>query len=360
MRAIPSLALIAAALALTACDKPKPPAAKTVRPVLSMVVSQSSVGGLALAGSVQARVQTAFSFRTLGRMIARPVNAGDLVVAGQTLAAIDPISLKLAAQAAAAQLTSSQALLANAVGVEERQIQLLKTNSTTQALVEAAQQSRASAQSGVARAQAALAKAREQLDYAILKSDFAGVVTSVSGEIGQTVAPGQAVVTVAEPGTRDAVIDVPDSLAKALKIGGPFVVALQLNPSVAVKGAVREIAPEADAATRTRRVKIALDNPPDTFRLGSTITASLDSGVKSVFRLPTSAILKKDGGDFVWIVDPKTQAVATRKVADAASDEGWVDVSDGLEASMRVVTAGVHSLAEGQIVRADAESEAAR
>ena len=185
-------------------------------------------------------------------------------------------------------------------------------------------------------------------------------VTAVSGEVGQTVSPGQAVVTVAKPEARDAVIDIPEADAGGLKLGGEFVVSLQLNPAVKAKGVVREIAPEADAATRTRRVKIALDNPPDTFRLGSTVTASLASRVKSAFRLPASALLKKEDGDFVWIVDPKTQAVATRKVSDEASDDGWVDVSDGLEASMRVVTAGVHSLAEGQIVRADAESEAAR
>ena len=342
---------------LSGCDPAKPPETKPVRPVLSMLVSQSSIGGLALAGTVQPRVQTAFAFRVLGRLIARPVNTGDVVAADQVLAAIDPVALKLAAQATAAELASSQAQLANALGVEERQAQLIKTNATTQATYEAAQQARAAAQASVARAQSSLAKAREQLDYAVLKADFGGVVTSVSGEVGQTVSPGQAIVNVAKPEARDAVIDIPEADAGGLKLGGEFIVALQLNADIRVKGVIREIAPEADAATRTRRVKIALDNPPDTFRLGSTVTARLASQSKFAFRLPASALLKKDGGDFVWIVDPKTSTVSTRKVAATMASDGLIDVSEGLEPSTRVVTAGVHSLGEGQAVKIEPETK---
>ena len=351
MRRAATIAAALAVLAVAACDRPAGQSRTPIRPVLSMKVSQSSATGLALAGTVQPRVRTAFAFRVLGRMIARPVNTGDLVGKDQALAAIDPVALKLATQAAAAELSSSEAQLANAIGVEERQSQLLKSSTTTQALLEAAQQSRAAAQASVSRARAALAKAREQLDYTVLKSDFAGVVTSVGAEVGQTVSPGEAIVTVAEPASRDAVIDIPDAYANGLAIGERFSVALQLDPSIAATGAIREIAPAADAATRTRRVKIALDNPPATFRLGSTITASLASGQASAFRLPASALLEKDGHDFVWIVDPETATVATRAIEVSARGVDFVDVRGGLESRMRVVTAGVHSLTEGQAVK---------
>ena len=343
-------------LSLAACQKPAAEAPAPMRPVLSMVVAPSFDSGLALAGTVQARVQTVFAFRVLGRMIARPVNTGDFVEKGQILAAIDPVALRFAAQSAEAALSSSEAQLANAIGVEERQSQLLKTNATTQALYEAAEQSRAAAQAGVTQAQSALVKAREQLDYAVLKSDFAGVVTSVGAEVGQTVSPGQAIVEVAEPGARDAVIDIPDADAGGLAIGGQFKVALQLDPAIQATGSVREIAPAADAATRTRRVKIALDNPPATFRLGSTITASLATETKSVVRLPRSAVLDKDGRHYVWIVDPKSSTVSTREVRIGSASDDFVDVPSGVEPAMRVVTAGVHSLVEGQSVKIEAEA----
>ena len=339
-----------AALALAACSKPAaetPPA----RPVLSTLAAETTVDPLRLAGVVSARMETPFSFRVLGRLTARPVNIGDLVTKDQTLAAIDPVALQLGVRSAEADLASAEAQLANALGVAERQTTLLKTNTTTQAQVDAAEQARAFTLAGQTRARAALAKANEVLGYSVLKADFAGVVTNTGAEVGQTVSPGQMVVDIADPALRDAVIDAPDAAAATLAIGDAFEVAAQLDPTVRVGGMVREIAPQADAATRSRRVKIALDHPPDAFRLGSTITAWPVNDQRKAVRLPASAILMKDGKALVWIVDPATSKVSTRAVTLADAGANPVEVTGGLEPAMRVVTAGVHSLTEGSLVR---------
>jgi RND family efflux transporter MFP subunit len=343
------LALLAV-LALAGCDKPQP-AAAPVRPVMSALVAETTVDPLALAGVVAARVETPFAFRVLGRLVSRPAQIGDLVQKGQTLAAIDPLAVQLGVRSAEADLASAQAQLANALGVAERQGALLKTNATTQAQVDAAEQARASALAGQNRALAALAKAKEELDYAVLKSDFSGVVTNTGAEVGQTVSPGQMVVDVADPSERDAVIDAPDAAAATLALGTPFEVAAQLDPETRATGRVREIAPQADPTTRTRRIRIGLDDPPDGFRLGSTITASPLDGARKAVRLPASAILRRDGKAMVWIVDPASGQVATREVALADASRDPVEVTSGLEPAMRVVTAGVHSLVEGQKVR---------
>ena len=346
------LALLAI-FSLAGCNRP-PADAPPVRPVLSVKVSETDVDPLSLAGSVQARVDTPFSFRVLGRLTSRPVNIGDLVRKDQTLAAIDPVALQLGVRSAEADLASAQAQVANALGVADRQSTLLKTNATTQAQVDLAEQGRSGALAAEARAKAGLAKAKEELGYAVLKADFAGVVTTTGAEVGQTVQPGQMVVEIADPSLRDAVIDAPDTAATTLKIGDGFEVAAQLDPSVRIHGQVREIAPQADAATRTRRVKIALENPPDSFRLGSTITAYPSAGVRKAVLLPASAILTKDGKTLVWVVaDGK---VATREVKLAPGPTNPVEVMQGLEPDMQVVTAGVHSLTEGQQVRSDRQA----
>lgn len=346
---------LAAALALAACDKPAAPP-PPIRPVLSTLVAATTIDPLRLAGMVSARVETPFSFRVLGRLVSRPVNIGDPVAKGQTLAAIDPLALQLAVRSVEADLASARAQLANALGVAERQATLLKTNTTTQAEVDAANQARNSALAGQTRAQAALAKANEELGYAVLTADFAGVVANTGAEVGQTVQPGQMVVDIADPNLRDAVIDAPAAAAAALKLGTPFEVAAELDPSVRVAGKVREIAPQADAATRTRRVKIALEHPPNAFRLGSTIVAWPLHEARKAVRLPASAILIKEGKPFVWIVDPATAKVATRAVTLAAGEADPVEVTSGLDADMRVVTAGVHSLTEGQPVRIEPQA----
>jgi RND family efflux transporter MFP subunit len=205
------------------------------------------------------------------------------------------------------------------------------------------------------RAQANLTKAHEELGYAQLKSDFAGVVTAVGGEVGQVVSPGQSVVTVARPDIREAVVDIGADFPVPLRTGLPFTVNLQLNPTTHVEGQVREIGPQADSATRTRRVRITLNNPPDTFRLGATVTATLSGGQNSILRVPASAILTKDGVTFVWIVDPSASTVSLHKI-ETVPDERGIRVTGGLSAGARVVTAGIHSLKEGQQVRIEQDA----
>jgi membrane fusion protein, multidrug efflux system len=338
--------------ALAACGK-KEEAQEPVRPVLSLIAAPTPALDAVLSGTVQPQVQSPFGFRVLGRMIARPVKAGDRVEAGQLLAAIDPLSLEMAARSASAALDSARAHYDNAVTAEARQATLLEKNTASQATFDAAEQERASAQASMAQAEANLSKAREQLSYAVLKSDYAGVVTATSAEIGQTVSPGQPIVTIAEPTRRDAVIDAPTNVADVLWIGTPFKVALQLDPSVAVNGAVREMAPQADEVTRTRRIRIALENPPESFRLGSTISAWPVAGAGAAIRQPGSALLQEGGSTRVFVVDPQSLKVSLRDIEVAPdNDDRWI-VRAGLKPGERVVTAGVHRLKDGQVVRID-------
>lgn len=342
-----------APLALAGCGEEEKASPPVVRPVLSVIALSHAGSLLTLAGTIEPRIKTDLSFRVFGRVIARNVNVADLVKKGEPLAALDPTALELAVRSAAADVSNAQAQAANAFGTEDRQRALLETNVATKATYESAQQALAAAQSSLVRAQSNLAKAREQLGYARLTSDFDGVVTAVNAEVGQIVSAGQTVVTVARADVREAVIDVPDAVAGHVRTGTPFQVTLQLDPSVIVTGRVREVAPQADAATRTRRVRIALDQPPDVFRIGATVTVSTLANSARSIALPKTAVLEKDGKTFVWVVAPETRTVSQRAVELAPLDEGRVDVRTGVSEGERVVIAGVHSLAEGQEVRID-------
>jgi RND family efflux transporter MFP subunit len=320
-----------------------------------MLVEQMRSNNAIVVGTVDPRFKTDLAFRVLGRLTARPVNVGDIIEKGQTVAAIDPIALELAVRSATAEVLKSRAQLTNASATEQRQQKLMTTDDTTKATLESAEDSRAGAQAAVISALANLTKARDQLGYAQLKSDYAGVVTAVSAEVGQVVSPGQSVVTVARPDIREAVVDIGPDFPAALRIGLPFTVSLQLNPAIHVEGQVREIAPQADSMTRTRRVRIALNNPPESFRLGTTVTATANGGQNTILRLPPSAILARDGQSFVWIVNPSTSTVSLHKIT-IARDEAEICVTDGLSAGVRIVTAGVHSLKEGRQVRIEQET----
>ena len=116
-------------------------------------------------------------------------------------------------------------------------------------------------------------------------------------------------------------------------------------------GRIREIAPQADQTTRTRRIRITLDKPPAGLRLGTIVNAALTTHTAPQIDLPAAAILRRDGHTLVSIVDPAGGTVTAREVKVVAGDGGSVEVTDGLAAGTRVVVAGVNSLAEGQAVK---------
>lgn len=348
-----SLALVFAPftlLVLAGCQEKEEQVAPAIRPVLSQIVSRERLPAASFAGTVQPKVQTVFGPRVTGLLVARDVDTGDTVSRGQLLAALDPTALELAVGSARADLANAEATLANAVSVEQRARALFTAGTETQASVESAEQASAAAQASVVQSKSALSKAEEQLSYAQITAAFDGVVTQTGAEVGQVVAAGASVVTVARPDARDAVIDVPDGSA-LLPVGTPFSVSLQINPAMAVNGKVREVAPAADAATRTRRVKIALENPPSSFRLGTTITASrIEAAVEEIV-LPATAIFSRDGKSYVWVVDEGDGTVKAREVVTGHQAGGMVVIASGIDVGMCVVTAGAHSLEEGQKVK---------
>ncbi|AZO71929.1 MAG: efflux RND transporter periplasmic adaptor subunit [Mesorhizobium sp.] len=351
MSRLPHIASLLILTALAACSRSEEKPPEVIRPVLSVVVQPKTVETFGFAGTVEPQYSADLAFRLLGRVVSRDVKVGDLVSKGTTIAALDPTALELALQASKADLSNAEAQFANAAASEERQRALLASANTPQSVFDAAQQARQAAAAGVERANAALAKSQEQLGYARLFSDFDGVVTAVGAEVGQTVSPGQTVVTVARTDPREAVVDIPDQLTGDLSVGTPFQIILQSLPSITTEARLREIAPQSEGSTRTRRVRLTLTDPPTAFRLGSTITATRMTKVEPTIELPISALLEKDGAEKVWIVDPQTASVSAREVEIASKNGGSFTVASGLEAGMRVVTAGVHSLSEGQKVK---------
>jgi multidrug efflux pump subunit AcrA (membrane-fusion protein) len=104
-----------------------------------------------------------------------------------------------------------------------------------------------------------------------------------------------------------------------------------------------------------RRVRIALNDPPESFRLGSTITASPSNGHSSVLRVPASAVLKNGAETFVWVIDGPTTTVSLHKV-ELSDEEGGLRVTGGVSVGARIVTAGIHSLKPGQQVRIEQDA----
>ena len=344
--------LLCLALVLGGCKPQEEAGPPPVRPVLYTLAKRvDAVMFGPFTGTVEPRYRSQHGFQIGGRIAARDVTIGDIVKSGQRLAAIDPTVTRFALVRAEADVADARAQAENAAAARERTRQLMKGNNVSQAQLDQSNATNDTASARLAQAQANLQKARDQMGYTELKSDFDGVVTERLAEVGQVVSAGQAIITVARPEVREAVVDIPEELVGTIPKDGRFTVKLQSVPNITSVGKVREIAPFAEQGTRTRRIRMTLENPPPAFRLGATITVALERPVEPRFVLPPTALVESDGKSRVWIVAEDGKTVAGRDVTVSARDSERVEIGGGLQPGERVVVAGVHSLKEGGAVR---------
>lgn len=343
-------ALLIATMA-SGCEKTTPPTPEA-RLVRTITVGQGAEGEIvSLTGQVRAKDEVSLAFRLDGRIIERPVHLGDRLAAGQVVARLDPEIQQNALRSAESNLESLKAVVTQARLTFSRQQQLLKEGWTSRASFDEAEQKFRTAQAQVDAAQAQAGIAREEQSYTILSVDMPGAVTAVGAEAGEVVRAGQMVVQVARDGGRDAVFDVPEQLIRTGPRDPIVEITLSNDPTVKATGRVREISPQADAATRTYQVKVGISNPPEAMRLGATVVGQLRLSAPSGAEVPASALTETDGRPAVWVVDPQSKTVSLRSVEIGRYDQATVVMLSGVKTGEFIVTAGVQTLRSGQKVR---------
>jgi multidrug efflux system membrane fusion protein len=330
-------------------------------------VSAGAADAEVYSGDVHARYESQLGFRVNGlgfsfngKIKTRLVNVGDHVEEGQALAELDPVDLQLQAGSARANLAAASANRDLAQAEYNRYAPLLAKNYVSKTQFDTVSSALKAAQAQVEQAQATFATAQNQTTYTTLRADHAGLITAINAEVGQVVAAGQAVVTLARDGAMEVEIAVPENRIASLHAGTPVAIESWAEAGKQLGGLVREISPEADKMTRTYRVRVSFDDANLAPRLGQTARVYVAStGAVTNMLVPLSALTEQSGKAAVWVVDTKTHAVRLASVTVAAYREQGATLSSGVGAQDWIVTAGVHKLREGEaIAPIDAQNRA--
>ncbi|MFO1026307.1 MAG: efflux RND transporter periplasmic adaptor subunit [Acetobacteraceae bacterium] len=349
LRSLLLLPLIAGLLTGVAhADTPRPVRVQTVQFVPQLVRAT-------YAGTVQPRVQANLGFRVSGKVIARKVNIGDHVTAGQVLGVLDPTDLRFAAAAAAQAVKAAEAEAVRARADFDRYQQLGKASP---AWLPSDYDRRKAALDGaearLAQLRQQLALAVDQLSYTTLTADADSVVTDLRMEVGQVVAAGQTVASLAHMAETEIVVDVPENRLPDIRAAETIQLAVWSLPGQSFQGRTREIGALADAASRTFAVKVTLLDPPPQGTLGLGMTATVTFAHVAgppIALLPAAAIVQaptgSGGGPSVWVLDRAAHRATPHPVQVAAwRGDGQVAIAGGIPQGAEVVTAGAALLNE--------------
>jgi membrane fusion protein, multidrug efflux system len=341
-------------LGLAAACSPSALPPEPIRAVRTLTVGDASQGSsIDYAGDVRPRIESRLSFRVAGKMVARTVELGDAVKAGQVLARLDPMDLKLGQDAARSGFEAARVNADQASADYKRFKELREQGFISAAELDRRESTYKAAQAQMDQARAQASVQGNQARYTTLVAEASGVVTAIEADPGAVLAAGATVVRVAPDGPRDVVFAVPEQQVGKLRalegVAGALQVKLWGASDTAVPASVREVAAAADPVTRTFLVKADVGKAP--VRLGQTATVTLPvPAAQGAFKLPLSALFEQQGRTQVWLLDTKAMTVSAQPVQVVGAEGNFALVAAGVSAGQTLVSAGVHTLTAGQKV----------
>ena len=345
-----SLTAAGIAVLLAACSQHQP-ASEVLRPVRT---TELRYGGARetnrYAGTVRARHEVDQAFRVSGKVMERRIEVGQTVREGDVLAVLDDTDYRLAEEAARQQLIAARARAQQAESDRKRLEALEADGSVSESDDEHAHSGALTSQASAEAETRQLELAANRLNYTVLRASQSGVVTAVRFEVGQVVAEGQPVISIANESEPEIVVDVPEDHLASFKTAH-FRASLASAPDQMFDVALRELAPEAAQQTRTYRARLKPVSGHE-LPLGATATLLAQHALAdaSTAAIPASAITQNNGQPAVWVVHRAAAGsvgtVDLKPVAVQGYRNDQVLVS-GPAAGELVVTAGVQKMSPG-------------
>ncbi len=350
-RLLAGILLAAMAIALAGCNDTVAKKAEPPRPVLVATVHyEAETPERSFVGTIKPRIESDLGFRVPGKVAKRLVEVGQTVDAGQPLATLDEVDLKLQAEQAQAELSAATGVLAQASAAENRARELRAKGWTTDAQMDSARAAADEARARLDRAQRSVELTQNSLSYATLVADARGVVTATLVEPGQVVASGQPAIRLARFAEKEAVVAIPETLLSRARTG-EATVTLWSEPGKRYAAKLREISPSADPATRTYLAKFSLPEADGKVSLGMTATLTLaDAASERVARLPLSALFNEGDGPAFYVVTD-TGEIRLQKIAVKSYESSDVVISGGVDEGAKVIALGVQKLDPSQKAR---------
>ncbi|WP_338806771.1 efflux RND transporter periplasmic adaptor subunit [Pseudomonas chlororaphis] len=347
--ALPLALPVSLAVLLSACGHEEA-AQTTVRPAMVVQPEPAAQAMDSYPGEVRARYEPDLAFRIGGKVSRRLVDEGQRVKADQPLAELDPQDVRLQLEATRAQVAAAEANLNLVRSERDRYKTLMDRQLVSRSQYDNAENLYRSGLARLKQIKAEFDVASNQAGYAVLRAPQDGVVARRTVEVGQVVAAGQTVFTLATDGEREVLISLPEQGFGRFHIGQPVSVELWSQPDQRFAGQIRELSPAADPRSRTFAARIAFTAGKVPAELGQSARVFIQAAASVPLSVPLSAVTAENGAAYVWRVGANNTLKKT-PVRLGAFGEKSVPVLEGLGVSDWVVAAGVHVLHEGQQVR---------
>ena len=292
-------------------------------------------------GKIRAASDVNLAFRVSGTILRVPVKEGAHVKKGDLLAEIDPRDYEI-------QLSATEAEYNRIKGEAERIIELYKRGSVSRNEYDKAVY-------GLQQISAKYDAHKNALADTRLTAPFDGYVQKRYYDKDETVSAGMPVVSLINTALPEVEINIPATDYVKRDLFGSFSCKTDIYPDREFPLELVGIARKANLNqlyNMRLRLKEAVGKEIPAPGMTAIVTIRYKSQESEMTRIPLSALFGQEETSSVWVYDPHSGTVSKRDVTPLKLMlDGTVVLSGGLKAGEKVVTAGIHSLSDGQPVR---------
>jgi multidrug efflux pump subunit AcrA (membrane-fusion protein) len=339
------VAVIGALLVSCSANAPKGNGFGAVPVPIASVESGTVTDSSDYVANLQSRQSVTLQPRVDGYIQEIYVKAGDRVEAGAPILRIDPAKQQAVVQRSAAAVATSQAdfesaratlvqlrarkeSILSSVDFNQKEFsrftKLTEQGATTRqkldevannlrnaraelgqidAQMNAQQASINSAATRIEETRASAVQEEVQLDFYTVTAPFAGIVGDIPIKVGDNVSSTTQLTTVTQNQVLEVQISVPVENAPRLKMGMP-VELLDAQDKPLVKGNVAFISPNINPQSQSVLVKANFNNGTNQLKANQFVRARLIWASRAGVLVPTSAISRLGGQDFIFVAEP--------------------------------------------------------
>lgn len=296
---------------------------------------------LSYPGKIVSEGDVNVAFRIAGPIKKVLVHEGQFVKKGDVIALMDPRDYEI-------QLSATKAEYEQVRSEAERVIELHKRNSVANKDYE-------KAVAGMHRIEAKLKAHQNALNDTKLKAPFSGYVQKIFFKDGEMVKAGMPVLSIVSTSVLqvEAFISAADYLKKdcfesySCRTGLYPDQSFTLSPAgITRKANLNQLYKMVFTLDKSDSVSLS---PGMSVNVNIVCSRTTDS---KMFIVPVSSLFSSAGRSFVWLYDGNSKAVRKTEVkVSKIRNDGTALISGDLTDDSRVVSAGVHTLEEGQKVR---------
>lgn len=293
-------------------------------------------------GTVEAVNEGTVSAQTSGRVTQILYDVNDFVEAGAVILRLTDKEQQSALNRARAGLKEAEARAAEAEADFARIQGMFRNETVSRARMDQAQANVEAARARLASARAGVVAANEQLEYTVVRAPYAGIVSRRHVEPGESVGPGQPLMSGLSLQQLRVSADLPQGMIDAVRKIGKAVV---YHGDNVIPAQDITFFPVADPASNTFRVRVNLPAGDVVLYPGMFVKVGFVVGESRRLLVDAASVLRRSELTAVYVVDPDGE-IALRQVRLGGRFGDQVEVLAGLDENETValdtVKAGIY------------------